>query len=292
MQDMPMAVEDSVLGINNRWSDVETGGISPGTIKYVADKAAEGFRNPVILPDAGENAGGGNILAAVSTIMGKSAGGEDSSNRSTMLQFRSLTSETTSALLEACRANGVSITNALVAAMALTSTDFIDGGIAKKGKERNYKILQSLDMRRFGAQVDKCETVACMAGSNDLVLGPLPDHAGESIRAAPESSESQKLFWDLAREGRDQTDKFIKSDGPVHAVRIFDFAMTISDMNNLVDLTAKSKDSQGRAYSAGVTNNGVYERQKAVKRENDEEREKLKVSEGYAPSTSFLCSMN
>jgi hypothetical protein len=54
--------------------------------------------------------------------------------------------------------------------------------------------------------------------------------------------------------------------------------MTISDMNNLIDLTVKSKDSQGRAYSAGVSNVGVYERQKAVRRENDIERDSIKVS--------------
>mmetsp|Transcript_3256 Transcript_3256/g.7213 ORF Transcript_3256/g.7213 Transcript_3256/m.7213 type:complete len:664 (-) Transcript_3256:1387-3378(-) len=279
-QDMPMAMEDSVLGMDNRWSDVQAEGISPGTVKYVADKAAEGFRSPVILPDS---AGGGDgIFGAISTIMGKSAGGESetSSERKSVLQFRNLPSETTSALLEACRANGVTITNALIAAMALTSTDFIDGGEVQKGKERNYKVLQSLDMRRFGAQLDKCETVACMAGSNDLMLGPLPDRSGESFRSAPESSDSQKLFWDLAREGRDQTNQFVKSDGPTNAVRVFDFAMTISDMNNLVDLTAKSKDSQGRAYSAGVSNNGVYERQKAVMRENDEDRGNIQAKHG------------
>ena len=123
IQDMPMAMEDSVLGLNNRWSDVTTDGIEVGTIKYVADKAAEGFKSPVILPDDANN-GGDSILGAVTTIMGKSAGGEDSessSKRSTTLQFRTLSSETTTALLEACRANGVSITNALIAAMALTS---------------------------------------------------------------------------------------------------------------------------------------------------------------------------
>lgn len=239
-QDMPMAMEDSVLGASSRWSDVQAGGVSPGTIKYVADKAAEGLRNPVILPDGA--GGGDSLVGAVSTIMGKSAGGESesSSDRRTTVQFRTLPSGTTDALLQACRANGVSVTNALVAAVALTATDFIDGGDAK-GKERNYKVLQSLDMRRFGAQLDKCDTVACMAGSNDLMLGPLHDRSGESVRSSPESGSSRKLFWDLAREGRDQTNEFVKSDGPVHAVRVFDFAMTISDMNNLVDLTAKSK---------------------------------------------------
>jgi hypothetical protein len=67
-------------------------------------------------------------------------------------------------------------------------------------------------------------------------------------------------FWDLAKEGKAQTGAFIASDGPSHAVRVFDFAMTISDLNNLVHLTAQSKDSQGRAYSAGFANAGVYER--------------------------------
>ena len=240
-----------------------------------AGKALEGFRNPVILPDSGASTGGGDgVVGAVSTIMGKSAGGESDSmaERRTVLQLRNLPAELTSALLDACRANDVSVTNALTAAMALTSTDFVDGGVAKGGKERNYKVLQSLDMRRFGAKLDKCDTVACMAGSNDLMLGPLRDRSGESVRLDPRSGDSQRLFWDLAREGRDQTNRFVESDGPVNAVRVFDFAMTISDMNNLVDLAARSKDSLGRAYSAGVANNGVYERQKAVRRENDKER--------------------
>ena len=91
-------------------------------------------------------------------------------------------------------------------------------------------------MRRFGARLDKCETVACMAGSNDLMLGLLSDHLGESIRLDPKSSDSQTQFWDLARNGRDQTNQFVKSDGPANAVRVFDFAMTISDMNNLVQV--------------------------------------------------------
>jgi hypothetical protein len=280
-QDMPMAVEDSVMGKDSRWSDVEMSGVSWKTIKYVLDKAAEGFKNPVILPDAnGKTGGGDSMLGAISTIMGKSAGGEseDSSDRKSTVQFRSLPKASTSALLEKCRSNGVSITNVLIAAMTLTSTDFIDGGDLKQGKSRNYKVMQSLDMRRFGAQLDKCETVACMAGSNDIMFGPLSDRSGESFRSNPESSESQKLFWNLAKEGKDKTQQFVDSDGPVHAVRVFDFAMTISDMNNLVDLTVKSKDSQGRAYSACVSNVGVYERQKAVRRENDTDRDNIKVS--------------
>merc|ERR1719343_913492 len=91
VQGMPIAMEDSVLGLNNRWSDVQTGGIELDTIKYVAGKAAEGFRGPVILPDTDDEASGGDSLAgALSTISGKSAGGESKVQRRTTLQFRNL----------------------------------------------------------------------------------------------------------------------------------------------------------------------------------------------------------
>jgi hypothetical protein len=143
-------------------------------------------------------------------------------------------------------------------------------------------------MRRFGARLDQCDTVACMAGSNDLMHGPVPDRSGESVRSDPKSDDGQKLFWGLARDGRDQTKRFIDSDGPINAVRVFDFAMTISDMNNLVDLAARSKDSLGRAYSAGVANNGVYERQKAVRRENEKERGNIQTRGKYRVESVYF----
>jgi hypothetical protein len=86
-----------------------------------------------------------------------------------------------------------------------------------------------------------------------------------------------QLFWDVAKEGRSQTESFIESDGPTHAVRVFDFAMTISDLNNLVHLTAQSKDSQGRAYSAGFTNAGIYERLDSFQKVGEETRTPIQV---------------
>lgn len=276
--DMPMALEDSVLGSGKRFSDIQAGGFTPGTAKYVADKAAEGFKNPVILPDSDKKEDGGGLLGALTIISGKASGGEDekSQERKSTLQFRKLSKEATSALLAQCRKRGVSVTNALSAAVTLTATDFIDGG-TEKGEARNYKVLQSLDMRRFGDQLDKCDTVACMAGSMDLLHGPLPDKSGQALRENY-NAENLYQFWKLALEGKEQTAAFIESDGPRHAVRVFDFAMSISDMNNLIHLTAQSKDSQGRAYSAGISNVGVYDRQKAVRRGDDEDRDLIKVS--------------
>ena len=49
--EIPISMEESVMGMNNRFSDIKTDGFSLDTVKYVAGKAAEGFRNPVILPD-------------------------------------------------------------------------------------------------------------------------------------------------------------------------------------------------------------------------------------------------
>ena len=276
-QTIPVSLEESVLGLNQQWKDVQTEGISPGTIKYVAGKAGEDAQSPVIMPDGFNN--GGGLLGALTTISGNAAGGDDekSLERRSILQFRKLSSDATQALLAKCRENGVSITNALSAAATLTATDFIDNG-EKSGKERVYKVLQSLDMRRYGQKLDKGESVGCQAGSMDLMHGPLSDRTGEKLRSNPTANRMDQ-FWSLAKDGRAQTGKFIESDGPLHAVRVFDFAMTIADLNNLVHLTAQSKDSQGRAYSVGFTNAGVYEQLDAFSREGETEKNSLKVCE-------------
>lgn len=274
-QNIPPSVEESVLGRQQTFQDIQAGGFSPKTIQYVAGKALEETKNPVILPDGFKR--GGGVLGAITTITGNAAGGEDKSSagRKSVVEFRTLSQQASSALIEKCRENGVSVSNALSAALTLTSTDFVGNGKIS-GDERNYKVLQSLDMRRFGEALDKGESVGCLAGSMDLMHGPLPDGSGEKLRNNP-NSKTVEDFWNLAREGKKQTLAFIENEGPQNAVRVFDFAMTIADMNNLVHLTAQSKDSQGRAYSAGFTNAGVYERLDAFAREKDREKGMIKV---------------
>jgi hypothetical protein len=260
MEPMPVAMEDSVLGMHNRWNDVETAGLSINTIQYVIGKAAEGLRNPVILPMKDSDTTN-PLLGAVSIISGREAGGKDTStmSRKSTVQFRTLSNVATTALLTKCHENGVTVSNALTAAMTYTATDFIGNN-----EKRNYKILQSLDMRRFGAKLDNGTTVACMAGSHDLIHGPLQDGSGKELRTKT-NEKTLSEFWKLAKEANQQTSDFIQNDsnGPKQAVRVFDFAMSISDLNNLVYLTSQSQDTKGRAYSAGVTNVGVYEKQKA-----------------------------
>jgi hypothetical protein len=278
---MPVTMEDSVLGTKQRWSDVAIKGASARTIAYVVNKAMEGFKNPVILPDGQTpSSNNNNPLGAISIISGRAAGGQDSESqqRKSTVQFRSLSKEATSALLQACRSRDLSVSNVLTAAVTLTTTDFVDNGV-KKDKRRNYKVLQSLDMRRFGAKLDQGETVACMAGSHDLIHGSLKDRTGLAIRSDP-SPNNIDIFWKLASDGKRQTEAFIASGGPEEAVRVFDFAMTVSDLNNLVYLSSQSKDTKGRAYSAGVTNVGVYERQESFQREGGETRPPLRVRHG------------
>ena len=285
-QSMPLSLEESVLGVGKSFEDVQTDDITLDTVQYVAGKAAEGFKSPVILPDDNTSAedDGSGIVGALSTISGNSAGGADAGGaaaRKSAMSFRTLDKAATEALLAKCRKEKVSVTNALTAAVALTATDFIGGDDAQNsGKERNYKVLQSLDMRRFGAQLDSCETVACMAGSMDLMLGPFPDKSGGSVRGTAAGSYETAQFWDLAREGKKQTAEFVESDGPAQATRVFDAFMTIADGNNLVHLTSESAASQGRAYSAGVSNVGVFERQRAVKREGEPDRDRLMSKHG------------
>jgi len=290
-QEIPLSLEESVLGRERTFQDVQVEDFSPSTIQYVAGKALEETKGPVILPDGFKQ--GGGVVGAVSTIMGKAAGGDDeeSLSRRSAVEFRSLSKEASAALLEKCRQNGVSVTNALSAALTLTSTDFVDNGNNAK-KERNYKVLQSLDMRRFGKALDQGKSVGCHAGSMDLMHGPLEDRAGEKLRSNP-SLKRLEEFWSLAKEGKKQTDDFIAAGGPENAVRVFDFAMTISDMNNLVHLTAQSKDSQGRAYSAGFTNAGVYERYLAFERDADKQPETVKVEHGkYKVEDIFYAASN
>lgn len=279
-QTMPLALEDSVMGVSRRWSDVQMDGVGTDTIRYVVNKAAEGLRNPVIVPDSAGRKEGSNPLNALTIISGRAAGGQDneSQSRRSTLQFRSLSRESTSALLAKCRENEVSISNALTAAAALTATDVIDNGKPKR-KSRNYKVLQSLDMRRYGAKLDQGESVACMAGSMDLMLGPLADRSGRTLKQTY-TPEAATIFWNLARESSKQTIDFMESNGPEQAVRVFDFAMSISDLNNLVHLTAESKDNKGRAYSAGITNVGVYESQEAFARIDQSEPAVLLVEHG------------
>jgi len=85
-QDMPVAFEDSILGLQQCWNDVKMQGFLLDTIRYIAGKAAEGLRNPVILPDCSINptkttttssSSSNSVLGTLTIISGNMAGGVD-----------------------------------------------------------------------------------------------------------------------------------------------------------------------------------------------------------------------
>jgi hypothetical protein len=138
-----------------------------------------------------------------------------------------------------------------------------------------YKILQSLDTRRFAGASEPGNTLFCQAGAMDLMLGPIPNFLGKQVRQHSASSLNQ--FWDIAKQSFDQTSKYLKSGDAIEAVRLFDMGMTISDIGRLIEAYARSGASLGRGWSAGITNAGEYERHQAVERKGLQDRPQLKV---------------
>ena len=99
-QDIPMSVEDSVLGLGQRFSDIGLRAFSLKTVSYILGKAGESFQNLVLLPDKTEESDDVNpMLGAMQIIFGKTAGGQDKTSEDcqTTLQFRTLDAEVTSA---------------------------------------------------------------------------------------------------------------------------------------------------------------------------------------------------
>ena len=279
-QKLPLAIEDSVLGVGHRWSDVNVQGLKLKTVKYAIEKAAESTKAPVLLPDSEKGIEDwGGVLTSMEIMAGIMATDDSISKRKTTIQYRTLSSQACEALLQKCRDRKVTMSSALAAAVALTASDFIDGGIRKKNKRRNYKVLQSLDMRRFGQQPDQCSTLSLQAGSMDLMLGPLRDRSGEKLRSNPAKPSAVERFWAIATDCLVQTKVFIKNGNPKEAIRLFDMGMSISELNELIEMEAESAASHGRAYSAGITNAGVYDRQQAAQREGHTERDLIKVSQ-------------
>jgi hypothetical protein len=240
----------------------------------VAGKALEGIKNPVLVSQSKQqqtlssssSSSTGGWKDAIQIIAGQVAGGRDDERRHSLVEFRTLDAATTAQLLTQCRKHGVSVSFALAAAVAMTTSNFVP-----RGTRPNLKILHSLDMRRFGKNPntmdDVSSTVSCMAGSHDFMVEKLAAHSGQHLLDKPSHRRVQE-FWSLAANLQYQTKAFIESGGPEEAVRVFDFAMSISDLNNLVHLTAQSKSTQGRAYSAAITNVGVYERTRAFPTNN------------------------
>jgi hypothetical protein len=173
---LPLSVEECTLGKGQAFDDlgVSSSLISLDSFTYLLEKASEGLKNAPILPD---NVKAGSDSVEIGSLDKATNPSEPYFKRESMVVHRKLSTEVTNKLLKRCREQGVTLSNALTAAMAYTSSDFISGKNEAEStswtkKVRTYKVLQSLDMRRFGVQPDPCETLGYVL----LLLAELLPH--------------------------------------------------------------------------------------------------------------------
>jgi hypothetical protein len=254
--------------------------------EYAICKVKESLVSPILLPSnksiAHNGKGGGLVTPASILLLGQDLNGSHNiSNVKSNIQYRWLPPDITTALVKKSKSHRVPISMTLAAAVAATCTDHFHTNSTNEAldetsqQQRIYKILQSLDTRRFTGASEPGKTLSCQAGGMDLMIGPLSDYMGKQIREHYDSSIQK--FWDIAKQSFDQTSSYLKSGNAIEAVRLFDMGMTLSDIGRLVEVFARSNASMGRAWSAGITNAGEYERQQAVEREGLERRGQLQV---------------
>jgi hypothetical protein len=200
--------------------------------------------------------------------------------RATRNSFRTLTPEVTSALVKACRARGVTASGALCAAAVFGASDAMgtlseDPGVP--AEPQRYKLLQALDMRTLNFAAGGAEkagarddwsggTVLAGTGSLDILLD-LPPCAGRALRGESTSDRSlggvagmgaMDSFWDCAAECNAQTKAWIANGWGRESLLLFSSGWEFMNMNRVVELGSQDRATLGRAYSAGVSNVGVY----------------------------------
>ena len=189
--------------------------------------------------------------------------------------LRTIDPDTTAALIKACRAQGVTASGALCAAAVLGASDVLgdttaddeegsagDGGAAAAAAQR-YKLLQALDMRTLNFQAGGADapgarddwsqgTVLAGTGSLDILVDLMPG-AGEAVRAGDADA-----FWACAAACQAQTREWIASGWGRESLLLFSSGWEFMNMNRVVELGSQDRATLGRAYSAGVSNVGVY----------------------------------
>lgn len=243
---------------------LEAGRVVLSTIKYgLWQAAASGAK---VLP---------RWVPSAEAIEGEEARWEHMARR-TRSVHRSIDKMTLTALVAACRAEGITVSGALCAAAVMCSSDAmgtcdthgIDGveeeGVVAEGaqeeqKER-YKLLQALDMRGLasglasGAREDWASGAA-LAGTGSLdILLDLSPSAGATVRESGDAS----LLWTVGKECHAQTRSWIEQGWGRESLLLFSCGWEFMNMNRVVELGSQDRSTLGRAYSAGVSNVGRY----------------------------------
>ena len=218
--------------------------------------------------------------------------------RKTFLKYVSLSKEDTVALRAVCRANGVTITNALSAAVLYATSSYFQGvpvsnGPAASGtesgaavKEKTLRFLLSVGLRPYGVNGRKTGsnappspdwtggTVACASGAVDFVAS-VPGSSQPYIGEKEGSAE----FWGLAKSCKEKAKDIIETSNYVpESVRLFGFGMKYADILKVVDMESRNPGTMGRGYSCGVSNVGLV----TLPNPNpNSETNSLRIIEGY-----------
>jgi len=138
----------------------------------------------------------------------------------------------------------------------------------EKRPTQRYKLLQALDMRTLnfgqgeaktlGARDDWSKgTVVAGTGSLDILVD-LPCAAGAALRGGERTPEELASFWRTAKECNRQTKQWINAGWGRESLLLFSSGWEFMNMNRVVELGAQDRATLGRAYSAGISNVGVF----------------------------------
>jgi len=131
---------------------------------------------------------------------------------------------------------------------------------------RLYKFLLAVDLRRFDAAKPNEDwtggTMVCAGGAIDFAI-TLKDSFVEAIvnNSTSSSLVEQQQFWNLARQCREETLQFIKTDKVRETAIMFDWGMNYVDIREIMKLEAVNPKTLGRLYSTGLSNMGVFKYQ-------------------------------
>lgn len=184
------------------------------------------------------------------------------SHRRNLVSVRTLSADKLSKLRKLCRQSNVTVSMAIAAAVLLATSDVAhdehDFGFEV------YRLLLSVDMRRFAEGGDWTDgTVAYASGALDFTTRILPKSATAYNDEFKDSSLTSAIggvpFWQLATAAADATRKWIDNGYATESTRLFDLGTRMLRMDNIVYENAHDPTTLGRAYSATVSNAGVYE---------------------------------
>ena len=103
---------------------------------------------------------------------------------------------------------------------------------------------------------DSAGTVVAGTGSFDLLVD-LPPATGAAVRG-DEGSADLGAFWECATSCIGQTRSWIESGWGRESLLLFSSGWEFMNMNRVVELGSQDRATLGRAYSAGISNVGVY----------------------------------